>query len=449
MREIRDHRGGLSWVAALLLLWCSSSPGVAQDQIPVQMDVPLAPAVIPTSDGPRLLYELRLMNFRSVPIDVLAVEVLAEDGRQLMRKAGPALHRDMVYPGRGGSDGEGVIDGGSFVVIMMEVRLEEMAQLPDAVTHRIEARTERDSATRTMVGEPVRVSPEVVRLSPPLRGSNWAAFNGFSNDSDHRRTIIPLDGSARMAQRYAIDWVQFGVDGRLTRGDPSQNENWIRYGAEVLAVSEATVVSVQDGIPENEPLTGQMVVPITLETIGGNYVMLDLGGGRFALYGHLKPGSLRVRVGDRVAAGDVVGLLGNSGNSDGPHLHFHVVDRASPLAAEGLPFVFDRFTLLAIEDDLEQYLIGDPWEPGANPTVRRAEMPLDGAVVTFGEGASLRRIEARLPEAVGPVAHSARSVSSGSVRAAVSAGSAEAAAAASASTALTPKIVMGSQGRTP
>jgi murein DD-endopeptidase MepM/ murein hydrolase activator NlpD len=105
------------------------------------------------------------------------------------------------------------------------------------------------------------------------------------------------------------------------------------------------VASIKDGIPENVPGPTSRAVPITLETIGGNYVILDIGGGQYAFYAHLQPGSLRVGVGDRVRRGEVIGLVGNSGNSTEPHLHFHIGDGNAPLASEGLPYLIDEFTV--------------------------------------------------------------------------------------------------------
>ena len=72
-------------------------------------------------------------------------------------------------------------------------------------------------------------------------------------------------------------------------------------------------------------------------------VVIDIGGGNFAFFAHLKPGSLRVKLGDHVARGDVIALLGNTGNSDAPHLHFHVMDGPSPLDANGRPYVLTHF----------------------------------------------------------------------------------------------------------
>jgi hypothetical protein len=112
-------------------------------------------------------------------------------------------------------------------------------------------------------------------------------------------------------------------------------------------------VGVKDGIMENVPNAAKMAVPITLETIGGNYVMEDIGGGRYAFYAHLIPGTIGVRVGDSVSAGERLAKLGNSGNSTEPHLHFHVCDGPSPLLCNGLPFEIDYFTRYDYQMDMK------------------------------------------------------------------------------------------------
>ena len=123
-------------------------------------------------------------------------------------------------------------------------------------------------------------------------------------------------------------------------------------------------------------------MPITLDTIGGNYVMLDLGGGRYGFYAHLQPGSLRVKPGDRVRRGQVLGLLGNSGNSDAPHLHFHVASAPFPLDAEGLPYLLDRFDRLGAVESFEK-LLAEGWRPAAAAEARREQIPLENDVVAF------------------------------------------------------------------
>ena len=78
---------------------------------------------------------------------------------------------------------------------------------------------------------------------------------------------------------------------------------------------------------------------------GGNEVVLELAPGVFAFYAHLQPGSIRVQIGETVTTGQVLGLLGNTGNSTAPHLHFQLADGPDVLTATSLPFVIDDWTL--------------------------------------------------------------------------------------------------------
>ena len=107
-------------------------------------------------------------------------------------------------------------------------------------------------------------------------------------------------------------------------------------------MADGTAVGTADGLPEQVP--GKLPADATIQMAAGNHVVVDIGGGRFAFYAHMQPGSVRVKVGDTVKTGQVLGLLGNSGNTDTPHLHFHVMDGPSPLVANGLPYVFMGFT---------------------------------------------------------------------------------------------------------
>ena len=101
---------------------------------------------------------------------------------------------------------------------------------------------------------------------------------------------------------------------------------------------------------------------LTLQQYGGNHVVQDIGGGRYAFYAHLQTGNpLNLAVGQQLTRGQVVGKLGNSGNTDAPHLHLHVMDRPDPLAANGQPFAFDAFTLegrVVSEESLQQGTAG-------------------------------------------------------------------------------------------
>ncbi len=119
-------------------------------------------------------------------------------------------------------------------------------------------------------------------------------------------------------------------------------------------------------------------MPIDLATIAGNFVILDIGAGFYAFYAHIVPGTIAVKLGDRVKPGEVLGLLGNSGNSGAPHLHFHVGDRPSPLGAEGVPFVIDFYEKLG-----DSMGFPKPWMAQDASERRRRELPFDKQVVRF------------------------------------------------------------------
>lgn len=133
----------------------------------------------------------------------------------------------------------------------------------------------------------------------------------------------------------------------------------------------------RDSIPENVPGITSRAVPITLETVGGNHIILDIGEGRFAFYAHLKPGSIRVHGGDRVRRGQAIGLVGNSGNSTEPRLHFHVSDANSPLASEGIPYGYTAFEIVG-----RCRTIGSGCAREA-PVMRHGEIPMQNVLVRF------------------------------------------------------------------
>jgi murein DD-endopeptidase MepM/ murein hydrolase activator NlpD len=255
-----------------------------------------------------------------------------------------------------------VIGGGLRAIAFLWATLEPGVKIPTSLRHRLVIEE------YTLEGGTVAVRTETpLVLGPYLRGSDWIAGNGPSNSSIHRRALQPLEAKLQNAQRYAIDWVKAGADGKTFSGEEKDNKSYHAYGNEVLAVADAVVAAAKDGIPENEPGATSRAVPMTLETIGGNHVILDLGAGRFAFFAHMQPGSVRVKAGDRVRRGQVLGLVGNTGNSTEPHLHFHISDANSPLASEGLPYVLESFELLN----------------SGSPQQRRNALPMDRDRIRF------------------------------------------------------------------
>jgi murein DD-endopeptidase MepM/ murein hydrolase activator NlpD len=154
------------------------------------------------------------------------------------------------------------------------------------------------------------------------------------------------------------------------------------YGAQVLSVAGGTVVRVHDGEPEQTPPS--FPPPFDPETAGGNWVVVRIGHGRYAAYAHLQPNSLTVRPGDRVRRGQVLGLLGNSGSSTAPHLHFQVMDRPSVGGADGRPYEFARFRSTGTVTDEQALFAGSPTPIGPALAGRHhRQLPLNLQVVSF------------------------------------------------------------------
>lgn len=312
----------------------SASPlGVLAD-----LTVPARPTVFTGAGKRHLAYELHLTNYSGAAMLLTRLEIL-DDTTTLARFEGAELNA-IVAQHRPNVTDKRVIPPGGWAVAHVWVTLDSAARAPRSLRHRVTA------GGQSLEGTVAVEAATALVVGPPLRGADWVAMNGPGNDAFHRRALVPIGGRAVIAQRFAIDWVRTGPNGRMFEGDEKDNKSHFAYGADVLAVADGIVASVKDGIPENVPGATSRAVPITLETVGGNYVILDLGQGRYAFYAHLVPGSLRVKPGDRMKRGELLGLVGNSGNSTAPHLHFHIADRNASLGSEGLPYVIDAWELM-------------------------------------------------------------------------------------------------------
>ena len=337
-------------VTAAIVSSTMAADAGAQLTPPLELRVPKAPTVATANNSSFLVYELHVTNFASQALTLKQVDVVAgsSDGRVLASIADSLLIRAVARPGANLAGIDRLrFTGGTRGVVYLWVPV-DASSAPRSVLHRltVEAGTGDSVRAHRLEGASVPVTPEAVVIGPPLRGGVWLTANGPANETGHRRALIPIAGTPSIAQRFAIDYVRVGDDNKTFTGDQLKNDSYHAQGDDALAVANGTVVAAKDSIPENVPGATSRAVPITLETVGGNHVIIDIGGGKHAFYAHLQPGSLKVKVGDRVRRGQVIGLVGNSGNSTEPHLHFHISDGNSPLGSEGVPYRQESFEVV-------------------------------------------------------------------------------------------------------
>lgn len=213
--------------------------------------------------------------------------------------------------------GDGTLRPGGFGLLYVALEFDSPADIPETLEHRLDVAGD-GSLTETAACTAVAKPTDLV-LEPYLRGKNYIAGDGCCDSTLHMRAALPVNGDVHISQRFAIDVHSYAI-----------------YGETVYAVAEATVVQVIDGLPNQVP--GELPEDLPIDEIDGNSVVLDLGDGRYAFYANMQPNSIRVREGQQVQAGDVLGPVGNSGNTDAPHLHFHVMDGRLPIASNGLPY---------------------------------------------------------------------------------------------------------------
>jgi hypothetical protein len=395
-----------------------TSGGVAEVTIPDSFSpVVITPVSDPTFPWPgsdhryHVSYDLQLTNGSRLPATLTTVDVVdarhpdtvitSITGKQLVDPDCPYgdCNRLRVLPSSNASDT--VLPPGESRALLVDLTFDTLRQVPETVAHRLSLTgAAGPPATQptpmSYLAAPFDIASGKPRvISPPLQGDDWVAFNGCCGTGwPHRPSLSTFSGRLDNSQRFAIDWIKLNDQGEIYSGDKTKNESYVGYGSEVYAVADGTVTSTLDTVdagtpgilPADDPVLGPK---ITIENVDGNNVILDLGGDVWAMYAHLQKGSLLVEPGERVTKGQKIAELGNTGNSNAPHLHFQLMNGPSILQADALPYVFDGFTyegevlpqVVAAADD---YLSGT-FLQGKLPEgqSRTRELPLGLALVGF------------------------------------------------------------------
>jgi hypothetical protein len=365
------------------------SDNTPEEMTPLLLSVPNAPVPFNGSDGrTHLVYELTLTNFSSGEVAVEKVEILG-DGVVLQNLDTVTIATRLQPAGQRESTGS--LAKSTQATLFLNVALAPGSPIPQQLTHRVMARASAAPPGHqeiTESGGPSAVDRQpVVIIGPPLQGAGYISADSCCDATRHTRAALPINGSVWISQRTAVDWEQLDNEGRVYSGTREKPESYTIYGKPVIAVSDGVVVNTIDGQPEQTP--GKYPAGISLTEADGNFVIQDLGQHRYALYAHMQPGSIRVHKGDRLTRGRVIGLVGNTGNSVAPHLHFQVMGGQSSFTSNGLPYEIDSFQITgqtpgtAAFDKAEADGTPLAVTPESPPRTVKNALPLDQLIIAF------------------------------------------------------------------
>lgn len=160
----------------------------------------------------------------------------------------------------------------------------------------------------------------------------WYVFWGGTTEAQNYHNGTPQ-------QKYAFDFLIKDENGRSFVGDGKQNIDYFAYGKQIFAAADGEVVEVVDGVTENAP--GE-TNPFNAT---GNTIVIKVGEGEYLTYAHFKTYTIKVKAGEKVKKGQLLGLCGNSGNSTEPHLHFQMQNTAMMSQGTGIKIRFAKIML--------------------------------------------------------------------------------------------------------
>ena len=320
-----------------------------ESSFPLETKVSFLSNLINANNKNYLTYELNVLNNFKFPVELEKVELF-----DLSSAETPIATFDSIYiknnferPGLRDENDLKIISVNQFGVLNLNLEFKDNNNIPKKLFHRLHLNVQigngedKEYTIETTIIDIPRKTNLTLRL-PFNKKGKW-----LYEAEGHKNSRFFSNGNVTYPQRFALDWVFVNDNEKFVKNDIKKNEDWYTYGLEIVSVADGIVVDIKDNMIENEPLSEEMAVRITSETIAGNYVMIDIGNNLNALYGHLIPNSLKVNIGDKIKKGQIIGLLGNSGNSDLPHLHFQLVSKSiKPMGGEGIPFHLKEFTQL-------------------------------------------------------------------------------------------------------
>ncbi|HYQ34091.1 MAG TPA: M23 family metallopeptidase [Lapillicoccus sp.] len=362
------------------------------------------PAPVEMTDGKvHLTYELVLTNAAPIPFQVDKIELHDAATSALVPNT---TGRVDITPLAVGTEAEGTTDPGAgntsatippgtTYVAWVDVVFPQRSAVPTTIEHLVTGAVMPPNGppvpAELRIGRTDTATDGPVVLGAPVPPGIWYMSEGCcADDTHHRRGLGPINGELSVPQRFAIDFYKLDEQHRTWVGDPSKLESFLTYRVPILSAAAGTVVAALDGFANTTALPNPPKPPPINETVG-NHVIVKVAEGVYVLYAHMDPGSVGVRVGDQVTRGQQLGLIGSSGNSTTPHLHFQILTLPTYFPADSKPFAFDSFTLLGRvpdriwDDNMALEPTGTLPFTAATPTSPHTnELPLDRDVVQFG-----------------------------------------------------------------
>ena len=192
------------------------------------------------------------------------------------------------------------------------------------------------------------------KLNLPLKGK-LIVWDGHDFFSHHRRfpVGVPVNntpGILANSNRYAYDFISVDDIGNMYNGSPFKKENWYVFNKPIYAPASGKIIAVENTIPDNS-FNGANIIPPELpagaDSLGmGNYVIIDHENGEYSILLHMEKGSVKVKMGEDILAGELIGNVGFSGDAICPHLHYTMMCGPHELLNEGVPSIFYNYYLL-------------------------------------------------------------------------------------------------------
>ena len=154
---------------------------------------------------------------------------------------------------------------------------------------------------------------------------------------------------------YGWDFMKIGDDGALYKGSGREPRDRYSYGAAALAPADGRVVHTRNDIEDYGGSPPRAVLEKDGDVFSGNLVVLDHGQQEFTLICHLEKGSVTVKAGDHVKAGQPLGRVGELGI-----LHMNVMDGGEWLKANGLPGLISDFERVVPVGAVQPFALGNP-----------------------------------------------------------------------------------------